>query len=160
MLGDPIQAEDCLQQVFAEALRTLPQFRGDGKLVAWLERITTHVAMDHFRRKYRWRSFMEKWTWGREERDESEEGLPEEIFLHEELRQMVWELLEQVEPRKRMAVLLCDLEGYTMERAAEEMGVPLSTASSRLYKGREEFRKKAVAEFRRRELSIGDWFHA
>jgi RNA polymerase sigma-70 factor (ECF subfamily) len=158
MTGDPTQAEDCLQLVFTKALQTIGNYRGDGKLEAWLERIATHVAMDQYRKKYRWRNIMERWSWSRpKEEDISEEGLPEEIFMKEELRQEVWSVLDQLEPRKRMAVILCDLEGMTIDQAATQMGIPQGTAASRLRFGREEFRKRMIASCRNNHLNVGDW---
>lgn len=157
MLGNPEQAEDCLQQVFTEALRSIDQFKGEGKLVAWLERIATHVVMDQYRRKYRWRSFLERWSTRSEVDETSQEGLPEAAFFDQERKEIIWSLLDKMEPRKRIAVILCDLEGKTIEQAADELDVATGTAASRLRNGRIELRQKVEAAFRKQGISITDW---
>ncbi|MCB9638937.1 MAG: sigma-70 family RNA polymerase sigma factor [Myxococcales bacterium] len=161
MTGSIDHAEDCLQQVFTEALRALPNYRGQGKLEAWLERIATHTAMGWYRKKYRWRSFVEQVVEQvTPEKSEPEQAaLPEQLFLHEEMKTVVWQLLDRLSPRKRMALLLCDLEGHTIEDAAEQLGIPVGTAASRLFHARQEFRKIALAELRRQGLDVGDLFH-
>jgi len=161
MTGSIDHAEDCLQQVFAEALRALPQYRGKGRLEAWIERIATHTAMGWYRKKYRWRSFVEQVV--EQITPESTlpqpDPLPEQLFLHEEMKAVVWQLLDRLSPRKRMALVLCDLEGRTIEEAAEQMDIPVGTAASRLFHARQDFRKIALAELRRQGLDLGDWIH-
>lgn len=161
MTGSVDHAEDCLQQVFTEALRALPNYRGQGRLEAWLERIATHTAMGWYRKKYRWRSLVEQVVEQvTPERIEPEQApLPEQLFMHEEMKTVVWQLLDRLSPRKRMALTLCDLEGHTIEEAAAQLDIPVGTAASRLFHARQEFRKIALAELRRQGLDVGDLFH-
>lgn len=162
MTGAVDAAEDCLQQVFLEALRNLPLYRGDGSLDAWLERIATHVVMGWYRRKYRWRSFMEdlgEWIAPDKEASPLPEALPEQLFLQEEMKVAVWQILDRLPARKRMVLILCELEGHTIEDAAKQMDIPVGTAASRLFHARLAFRKAAILEFRRQGLSAGDWLH-
>ncbi len=161
MTGSVDHAEDCLQQVFAEVLRALPQYRGKGRLEAWIERIATHTAMGWYRKKYRWRSFVEQVVeqLTPDTTLPEPEPLPEQLFFHEEMKAVVWQLLDRLHPRKRMALVLCDLEGHTIEDAAAQMDIPVGTAASRLFHARQDFRKIALAELRRQGLDVGDWLH-
>lgn len=43
------QVEDVVQEVFLEAWRSLPRYRGDSNLKAWLLGIARHKVQDHFR---------------------------------------------------------------------------------------------------------------
>ena len=157
MTGDSEYAEDCLQQVFTEALRSFENYRGEGSLQGWLNRIATHLTLDHFRRKQRLRSFLEDFAPAKQHSEQ--EPLPEELFLKEELRQLIRSLLEKLGARKRMAILLCDLEGMGVEEAAEQMDIPVGTVASRLHHGRRDLRKLVIAELRKRGLSVEDWLH-
>lgn len=156
-IGDTQQAEDCLQQVFLEALRSIEKYRGDGKLGSWLNRIATHVVMDMFRQKKRLRSLMER-VIPEQEAGTFEEmpAVPEALFLKHETRELVHTVLNKLSPQKRIAILLCDLEGQPLEEAAAQMGVPVGTVGSRLYHGRREFQKLAQSELKRQGLSIED----
>jgi RNA polymerase sigma factor (sigma-70 family) len=73
------------------------------------------------------------------------------------MKAVVWQLLDRLSPRKRMVLVLCDLEGHTLEEAAKQMDIPVGTAASRLFHARQDFQKAAIAEFRRQGLEIGDW---
>lgn len=156
-LGDAQQAEDCLQQVFLESIRSLERYRGEGKLISWLHRIATHVVMDLFRQKKRWKALLERVTPAKAmEADESMPAIPDTLFFREELRELVHDVLGKLSVQKRMAILLCDLEGLGLEEAAKQMGVPPGTVGSRLYHGRREFQKRALMECKRRGLEVKD----
>jgi RNA polymerase sigma-70 factor (ECF subfamily) len=156
-VGDTQQAEDCLQQVFLEALRSIENFRGEGKLGSWLNRIATHVVMDMFRQKQRMKALMER-VLPQQEAGMLDQppALPEQLFLREETRLWVRELLEKLSPQKRMAVLLCDLEGMSLEDASQQMGVPTGTVGSRLYHARRELQKRVESELQKRGLGWED----
>jgi RNA polymerase sigma-70 factor (ECF subfamily) len=140
--GDMVGTEDCLQQVFLKVMQSIASYRGDSTLHAWLNRITTHVVMDVFRAQ---RSKSEvlmslgslhfSW-WGSDGND----ALPEKLFLQDELRELLHQSLKMLGKEKRMAVLLCDWEGYSIEEAANELGIPIGTIASRLHRGRRELR--------------------
>ncbi len=156
-LGNAQQAEDCLQQVFLEALRSFKRYRGEGKLSSWLHRIATNVVMDLFRKNKRIKSLMERVTPPADaDPADSSPPIPETLFLREEVRELVHDVLNKLSAQKRMAILLCDMEGLALEQAASQMGVPPGTVGSRLYHGRREFQKKAEMECRLRGLSLHD----
>ena len=45
MLGDPLLAEDCLQEVFLRAFRAYDRLEEDAHLRAWIYRIATNTAL-------------------------------------------------------------------------------------------------------------------
>lgn len=158
MLGDEEQAEECLQQVFVEALHSFKNYRAEGALGAWLNRIATHTVMGLFRRHHRTRAFWEKFR-VHESINPPPPKLPEGLLLQEELRTLVQEMLKKIGPRKRLAVILCDIEGHSLEEAAKEMDIPMGTVASRLYHGRRELKKLIAQELKKRGLSIRDFTH-
>ena len=52
-LGNPIEAEDIVQDVFLQALRSWDVFRGDSSERTWLWSITRHRLQDQFRQRRR-----------------------------------------------------------------------------------------------------------
>jgi|GEM_PF-350736 len=159
--GDMAQAEDCLQQVFVKALQSIRSYRGEGALLAWLNRITTHAVMDVFRAQQGRRKMLEKLTsfrlvgWG----NDGNQAIPEKLFLQEELRDMLHQGLNSLGKDKRMAVLLCDWEGYAIEEAAVELEIPIGTIASRLYRGRQELRAWMKREMKKQGLIAEEWLH-
>jgi RNA polymerase sigma-70 factor (ECF subfamily) len=83
--------------------------------------------------------------------------LPDALFLKEETKQLVWQLVSRLGPKKRMAVMICDLEGKTIEQAAEELNIPEGTMISRLYHGRRELMTLLQNESKQQDIPLGDW---
>ncbi|RMH43857.1 MAG: RNA polymerase sigma factor [Gammaproteobacteria bacterium] len=52
--GQPVLAEDCTQEAFLKAWRSIRSFRGDSSLLHWLRRIAHNVMVSHFRRAKSW----------------------------------------------------------------------------------------------------------
>lgn len=154
MTGSPADAEECLQQVFAEVIESIETYRGEGVLGAWLNRIATNVAMNLFRKKSRWKGAMENlWEHVQSNPPESP-SIPESVFLHKEHKSWIRDLVDELPPKKRIALVLCDLEGWPQEDAAEHLDLPLGTLVSRLYHGRLELRRKLERESLRQGISL------
>lgn len=159
--GDMSQAEDCLQQVFIKVMQSIDSYRGDSVLLAWLYRITTHTVVDVFRQRQSRNSLLEKVTnfrwsgWG----EDGNQAIPETLFFREELKELVFQGLNTLGQNKRIAVLLCDLEGCSIEDAAEELNIPIGTLASRLYRGRQELKAWLKKEWKRSGLAAEDYWH-
>ena len=156
MLNDVSQAEDCLQQVFLEAMRSIQNYQGSGSLKSWLHSIATFVVMARYKKQQRWKSLLDKVRLEPAALNVVTEPLPEELLWREEKRALLWGLLEKLSPNKRMALTLCDLEGESIEEAARQMKVPPGTVASRLYHARREVKKMATRELQKQGLSIRD----
>ncbi|MCB9639005.1 MAG: RNA polymerase sigma factor [Myxococcales bacterium] len=152
-------ARDSLQQFFLQCLQHLEKYQGNGVLHAWLNRIATNMMTDRFRRQQTWRSFLERfWPTSQDEPSQAK-AIHEQLFLREELRQIVHEVLGRLGADKRMVVLLCDLEGMKIEEAAEELAISVGTVASRLHRGRQELRERLARECKRLGLSIEEFLH-
>jgi len=51
MLGDPLEAEDVLQDTFLKAFRNLQSFEGRSKMGTWLYRIASNEALMRLRKR-------------------------------------------------------------------------------------------------------------
>ena len=161
MIGDWEKSEDCLQQVYVEALQHMARYRGEGPLQAWLNRIATNVALQCFRREKRWRGVLGDLVSDRlTAKGPPERPLPERLLAREEIHALVHETLQKLSPKKRIVVLLCDLEGRKLEDVAFELGVPKGTVASRLHHGRRELRKAVARQLKRQNSSVEELFHA
>ncbi len=156
--GDKSQAEDCLQQVFIKVLQHMESYRGESVLLAWLHRITTHTVIDVFRSRQSRKTLLDKlqnvrWSgWN----EDGNQAIPEKLFLREELKGIVYQGLTTLSENKRIAVLLCDLEGCSIEDAADELDIPIGTLASRLYRGRQELTNWLKREFKKSGLAAED----
>src|SRR5262245_19016883 len=56
MIGPVPERDDLVQQIFLDAYRALPRFRGDARFATFLNRIAINVACDHLEGRRRSRS--------------------------------------------------------------------------------------------------------
>jgi RNA polymerase sigma-70 factor (ECF subfamily) len=135
LVGPSQDREDVFQQVFLELHRALPRFRGDSSLSTFLYRITINVAYDHLRRR------------GRRSGDHDPAALdalitgdptPEERARRREELRLIFELLEQIKPKKRLAFVLVAVEGLSLGEAAEQLGAHADAVKQRVLHARRE----------------------
>jgi RNA polymerase sigma-70 factor, ECF subfamily len=134
IFGPRADIDDVFQAVFVEVLRSLPAFAGKSKLRTWVHRITLNVAYQEMRLTYRDRE-----TTSLEDVAEpmSEDDVEEDLAQRQRLAAL-YEGLERLDPKKRMAVVLHDIEGLTLKEIGEVLGRPLQTVASQVRSGREE----------------------
>lgn len=158
LTGNFATAEDCLQQVFLRVVEKIHSYRGEGEFMAWINKIATNEVLQLFRTQKKQMLLMDvSLLWGRGQC--SSEALPEVLFLQEEQKQLVHRMLQKLDYRKRMVVLMCDLEGQTLETVSKELGVPKGTVSSRLCHGRQELRHYIAQALKESGIPLEDWIH-
>lgn len=137
LLGPSADIDDAFQAVFVEVLRSLPAFIGRAKLSTWIHRIALNVAYQELRVRYREQN-------RRGGDDDTIQDLPcgaldaEDVVLRAESVRLLYEGLETLDPRRRVAVILHDLEGRPLREVAELLGRPLQTVASQVKVGRAE----------------------
>ena len=131
-------AEDLVQETFYRAYLSLPE-RNITNVKAWLFKVAYHTFIDDTRKNKR--------LIPNEEIEvlkdkESEPWTPEDQAIQNEDYQQLVELVHQLRPKHRHAVILCDFNELTYEEAAEIMEVNLNSFKSNLYRGRQALMNK------------------
>jgi RNA polymerase sigma-70 factor (ECF subfamily) len=127
--GDRADAADAVQEAFVKAYRTIASFRGDALFTTWLHRIVVNACLDLMRRS-RVRTTLPL--------DETSNAVadPADPVSRVDLGRDVVAALARITPDQRAAIVLVDLEGYSVEEAAEVLEVPVGTVKSRCHRGR------------------------
>ncbi|HEU0131304.1 MAG TPA: RNA polymerase sigma factor SigM [Mycobacteriales bacterium] len=128
-LGDPTDAADAVQEAFVKAYRTAGSFRGDALFTTWLHRIVVNSCLDLMRRsRARPASSL----------DETAAAIADSAdpVSRIDLGHDVVAALQRLSAEQRVAIVLVDLEGYTVEEAAAVLDVPTGTVKSRCHRGR------------------------
>jgi RNA polymerase sigma-70 factor (ECF subfamily) len=129
--------DDAAQDVFVQAWRGLPRFRGDSRFSTWLYRVATNLAIKQWRRRRKGRNVV------------AEDDLPESIRLSladpqigpdEEAQRRAQDralrsAIETLPEKQRMVILLHYFEGCTCEEIAQMIGCSVGTIWSRLHYG-------------------------
>lgn len=150
MLGDRDTAADVAQETFIAAYRAIQSFRGGSSLRAWLLRIATNQACDHWRRTNR--HPVDSLDSVMDEGEPHGVGLPgtlvtteqaanpEEFLLNQELQVLIQKGLQELPLDQRVAVVLCDVQGLSYEEIAASTQTSLGTVRSRIARGRARLR--------------------
>jgi RNA polymerase sigma-70 factor (ECF subfamily) len=142
MVGTPAAAEDACQEAFISAYRNIRSFRG-GSFRPWLMRIAANACTDELRRRARRPALsLDAPPPGGEEPLDVADVTPgpEAQTLSSEQAAHVQAALMRLPPDQRLAVVLCDMQGYAYEEIATATRVSLGTVKSRIARAREKLR--------------------
>ncbi|MGI8769727.1 MAG: RNA polymerase sigma factor SigM [Propionibacteriaceae bacterium] len=129
------EAADALQEALIAAFRRADSFRGEAAVTTWLHRVVVNACLDRIRRNKVRRA----------------EPLPEDVDRSVDLatraadrdplevkeqRADVANALSQINPDQRAALILVDMQGYSVEQAAVMLGCAVGTIKSRCSRGR------------------------
>lgn len=124
LCANPSDAEELTQEVFVKALSGLRRFRAESGLRTWLHRIAFH---EYTRRRRRERPPLP-----------FPDDLVSPFFETSSVLALDLESALRCVPEEfRTAFVLCDVQGLSMQEAADVMAVPLGTAKSRLHSARQ-----------------------
>ena len=133
MLGDSPDADDAFQATFLVLVRKAKSLDRPEQVAGWLHRVALRVA-----RKAR----------AERARRHAREEVIVDVAMptpHEDtraLRQELDEELDRLPEKYRLPIVLCELEGRTLDEAAQLLGWPKGTVAGRLSRGRDLLRRR------------------
>lgn len=132
--GDPEEAADGLQEALIAAFRNAASFRGDAAVTTWLHRIVVNACLDRLRR----RAARPTIALPEQDSDVGRRSLadPTDALGARELAIEINKALAALPPEQRAAVVLVDVEGYSIDEAARMLECPSGTVKSRCARGR------------------------
>lgn len=131
--SDPADAEDLVQEALLRAYRSRHTFRGEASELTWLRRILRNLAIDRSRRPHREVSVDDaELAW----RDDCYSVDAAEVVALAEQRDDLLDALSRLSYAYRSAVVLHDVEGWTMAEVADALDIGLPAAKQRLRRGR------------------------
>jgi len=128
VLRRPEDAEDVLQETFLDVVRNIQQYRGEGHLWGWIRRIASTKALMRIRRDS-------------VRQTESLDDEPGKPGMHIAANLDLERAFEHLSETSRAVVWLHDVEGYTHEEIAEQMGKTVSFSKSQLARAHARMRR-------------------
>lgn len=140
LLHNREDAQDAVQEAFIKAYQKLAQFQAKAKFSTWLGRITVNEALTKLRREpVYWSSLAE------DPQDEAEmlpkeivdwSPNPEMLYSASELHEILEKNLRRLKPRLRTVFILRDVEGLSLEDAAQTLGLSVAAVKARSWRAR------------------------
>jgi RNA polymerase sigma factor (sigma-70 family) len=143
LLGNTADAEDAFQVTFLILIRKARTLTSPGQVAGWLHGVAFQVSRrmraDSARRRRREQAMTI---------DYASPDPPEDTT---DVRRILDEELDRLPEKYRLPIVLCELEGLTLDEAARRLGWPKGTVAGRLSRGREILRRRLS---RRRGLAV------
>jgi RNA polymerase sigma-70 factor (ECF subfamily) len=133
LVGDPDQAEDIAQEVWIQIFRALPTYRGESQFSTWAHRIAVNRTLNALR-KVRRLAHLEVAI--------EEDSATVDVDYHGSfVAASIEAAAQQLSPGARTVFYLHDVEGYTHEEIARELGITPGGSKSQLFKARAKLRR-------------------
>jgi RNA polymerase sigma-70 factor (ECF subfamily) len=160
MLGSLSEAEDAVQETYLRAWRSFEGYDGRGSFRAWLYRIATNACLDALATRKQAQRFLPDQRaaattempdgtppvdvgWVEPYPDSELEGVaddapnPEAQYTSRQAVQLAFvAVIQQLPPRQRAALLLCDVLGWSAAETATLLGGSAASVSSALQRAR------------------------
>ncbi|WP_433869061.1 RNA polymerase sigma factor [Saccharopolyspora sp. CA-218241] len=136
IVGDPVEAEDVVQEAWVQAWRGLAGFRGSAAVSTWLYRVVTNAALGHLRRRRPAVPVDPTEPGGPAAQWVDPRSGPEAIALRNERAAAVHRAIATLEPSQRVPLVLHELEGLSYAEVAEVLQVSVPALQSRLSRAR------------------------
>lgn len=138
LIGDRDSAEDVFQEVWAKVIRQVSRYDvSRAPFRAWLFQIGANTAIDHLRKRRRWRRRIDG-SDGAEvkiARAPTTDPLPDASSLIDSEVESVRLAMKELSDAQRSAICMRHLAGASYREIASTLGVPEGTAKTLVHRG-------------------------
>ena len=152
IVGPNQDMPDLIQNALIEVMRSLKHYRGDALLRTWIDRVCANVAYQHLRKKKGPTVVSLELVPDPTDRTDAPRGGADAELEGRRMVEKLTGLLDGISPKKRIALLLHAVLGYSVKEVAAMTESRVSTTKSRILYARRELLKSA-----RRDPALGEW---
>ena len=157
ILGDPVEAQDAMQDALLSAFKHIAGFQGRSKFSTWLVSIARNSAFQRLRGRKEVES-LDGGEYG-EDREFRPRQLrawqdnPEQCYSKSEIRQLVERGILGLPAKYRAVVMLRDIEQLSTDEVSRQLGLSVPAVKVRLLRGRLMLREWLSPHFTTRATS-------
>jgi len=158
MLGNSTEAEDATQDAFLKAYVNLQRYDPSRSFKTWVMSIASNHCIDIIRkRRMQLLSLDEPLPSGDAIALSSKEDGPQQMALQAEMSEEVQDLLDELQPDYRAAVVLRYWYEYSYAEIADALDTTESAIKSRLFRARQMLAQRAASKREREDATnLGD----
>lgn len=154
ILGDRSEAEDAVQSAYFRAFGAIDTFAGRSSLSTWLTRIVINEALGRMRAVNRRRARLDaQWVTDLDDyREKLMQGSidrgAEAALARKQMRALMEAAIATLPRDFRVVFVMREIEGLSVEEAAEALGIPPATVKTRLLRARRRLREALAPELK------------
>lgn len=130
--------EDLEQEVYIKLWKNSEKYEERGSLKSWINTIAKNTSKDYLKSavmKYEADSTSDEYV---VTSIKDKKKTPEANVLAIERRKRIINAIDSLKPKLRETIMLCEIQGYTYEEAAQKLHCPIGTIKSRIYNAKKE----------------------
>ena len=134
--------EDLEQEVYIKLWKNSDKYKEQGSMKSWIGTIAKNTSKDYLK------SAMVR----NEQNSTSDEFVitsikdkkttPEDRVLASERQKRIIKAVDNLKPKFREVIMLCEIYGFTYEEASKKLNCPIGTIKSRIYNAKKELAEK------------------
>ncbi len=136
------EAEDLTQDIFIKIFKALHTFDRRANFQTWLISNSRNLCIDHYRSVRKERATMARDVDASELSPVSRERTPLGELEQVDLKSLIRQALAELPATLRQAVTLRDLQEFSYQEIADQLGLPEGTVKSRINRGRLELARQ------------------
>ncbi|MDQ7818617.1 MAG: sigma-70 family RNA polymerase sigma factor [Melioribacteraceae bacterium] len=148
------RAEHTMQETFLSMVKNIGQFSGQSKLSTWLYRVVANHCLMLARNESKsgFTSFDDEDALIDESSVADWKVTPDRVTENNELKAILDEAIQKLEPEYRIVFLLRDIEGLSTEETAKIVELSVPAVKSRLHRARAFLRNELNKRFENEQL--------
>ena len=134
--------EDLEQEVFVKVWKNQDKYTEKGSFKTWINTIAKNLSKDYLKsadRRVQVNSTADDEVMNSIRDNKS---APEGVFLAKIRQKRISKAIDELKPKFKEVIMLCEIEGYSYEQISERLGVPMGTVKSRIYNAKKELALK------------------
>lgn len=134
--------EDLEQEVYIKVWKNAEKYKEQGSFSAWIKTIAKNVSKDYLKSSYRKKQDITTSDDKILVLIQEKKSTPEKKLIQTERQKQIIKAIEQLKPKFKEVILLCEVEGLSYEDCSKKLKCPLGTVKSRLYNAKKELADK------------------
>ena len=129
-------SEDLAQEVFLRIYRSAGQYRPEAKFSTWLYKIATNVSLTYVKKKSNNNVSLDEIDDGGDATGNPDLDIADDILYRKEMMNAIFEAMESLPEREKVAIMLCKYEGLSYEEVAQVLECTVGAVKAYVHRGR------------------------
>ena len=130
--------EDIEQDVCVKIWKNADKYEEKGVVKSWISTIVKNTSLDYIKSSYNKNSKNSTSDEFVVNSIQDNKESPENKVVNLERRRRIINAIDNLKPKFKEVIMLCEIQGYSYEECAKKLKCPLGTVKSRIYNAKKE----------------------